>query len=209
MSQHEVVVLANSIKHHQHCVAGKLVSNGHWVRPVSNVQGGELSDAQTQVQNPYGMYNVKSLQKVMMGLVTHAPLINQPENCVVDGTTWQQNYCLAANDLVNYLDQPDDIWGLSDRVDYAKIQSGEISIGQSLLLLAVTNLRLFVNRYDKRRVSFTYNQQQYDFSATDPKFDNLINNQSELQCIICVSLGEALLLHSGSTYCFKIVASIF
>lgn len=63
MSQHEVVVLANSIKHHQHCVAGKLVSNGHWVRPVSTPEGGELSDAQAKIQNPHGTFNVKPLQK--------------------------------------------------------------------------------------------------------------------------------------------------
>ena len=66
MSQFEVVVLANSIKHHQHCVAGKLVSNGQWVRPVSNLQGGELSDAQARSQNPYGMFNAKPLQKVII-----------------------------------------------------------------------------------------------------------------------------------------------
>ena len=66
MSQFEVVVLANSIKHHQHCVAGKLVSNSHWVRPVSTPEGGELSDAQAKIQNPHGTFNVKPLQKVII-----------------------------------------------------------------------------------------------------------------------------------------------
>jgi len=209
MSQYEVVVLANSIKNNQHCVAGKLVSNGQWVRPVSNELGGELSDAQARIQNPHGTFKVKPLQKVMIGLATHAPLINQPENYVVDGSTWRQNYRVAANDLVNYIDKPSDIWGMSDRVDYAKIQSGEINVGQSLFLLSVTNLRLFMSNNSKRRASFTYNNHQYEFAATDPNFDGLINNQTELENIICVSLAEPLELYSGETFCFKIVASIF
>ena len=204
MSRFEVIILANSIKHNQHCVAGKLVSNGQWVRPVSTTEGGELSGAQTQIKNPHGAFNVKPLQKVIMGLSTPAPLINQPENCIVDDSTWKQNYRIAANDLGHYLDEPESIWGEGDRVDYSQVQSGEISIRQSLFLVKVTNLRLFLNQYDKRRVSFTYKQQKYDFAATDPKFDKLINDTSELQGIICVSLGEPF---KGN--CFKLVATVF
>lgn len=37
---------ANFIKHGQHCVAGKCVNTGKWIRPVSNQQGAELSHEQ-------------------------------------------------------------------------------------------------------------------------------------------------------------------
>ncbi|CAM2747568.1 hypothetical protein VIOR103205_01090 [Vibrio ordalii] len=70
MPQSEVVVLANSIKHGQHCVAGKCVNTGKWIRPVSNLQGAELSHQQAKIQNPHGIFNVKPLQKIGKGTHT-------------------------------------------------------------------------------------------------------------------------------------------
>ena len=204
MSQVEIIVLANSVKHNQHCVAGKLLDNSQWVRPVANAQGGELSDEQARIQNPHGVFYVKPLQKIYMGLSSHAPLINQPENYITDNTIWRQNYRVEVNDLVNYLDTPVDIWGKADRVSFSLIQSGAIKIRQSLYLLKISSLNLYKNQYNKRRASFIYNQIQYDFAVTDPNFDRLIQNQADLEGIICVSLGEEY-----QRNCFKLVATIF
>jgi len=204
MSQVEIIVLANSVKHNQHCVAGKLLDNSQWVRPVSNAQGGELSDEQARIQNPHGVFYVKPLQKIYMGLSSHAPLINQPENYITDNTIWRQNYRIEVNDLVNYLDTPVDIWGQTDRVSFSLIQSGSIKIDQSLYLLKISSLNLYKTQYNKRRASFTYNQVQYDFAVTDPNFDRLIQNPAELEGILCVSLGEE---YQGN--CFKLIATIF
>jgi hypothetical protein len=204
MSQVEIIVLANSVKHNQHCVAGKLLDNSQWVRPVSNPQGGELSDEQARIQNPHGIFYVKPLQKIYMGLSSHAPLPHQPENYVTDNTIWRQHYRIEVSELINYLDTPTDIWGQSDRVVFSQIQSGHIKIEQSLYLLKVSDLKLYKNQYNKRRASFIYNQTQFDLAATDPNFDRLLQDQSELQGVICVSLGEEYQGH-----CFKLVATIF
>lgn len=204
MNQVEIIVLANSVKHNQHCVAGKRLDNSQWVRPVSNAQGGELSDEQAQIQNPHGVFYVKPLQKIYMGLSSHAPLINQPENYITDNTIWRQNYRVEVNDLVNYLDNPVDIWGQTDRVSFSLIQSRIIKIEQSLYLLKISSLNLYKNQYNKRRASFIYNHIQYDFAVTDPNFDSLIKNQAALEGILCVSLGEE---YQGN--CFKLVATIF
>ena len=200
----EIVILANSVKHHQHCVAGKCTSSRQWVRPVSNANGAELSHEQAQCQNPHGTFNVKPLQKVIMNFSAHAPLAHQPENYVIDGVTWRQNYKINENELNLYLDQPDDIWGNSDRVDHALILSGQIPIGQSLYLIAVDNLNLYKNRYDRRRASFSYRGTNYDFAVTDPNFDRITQSSEEIKGIICVSLGEE---YQGS--CFKLVATVF
>jgi len=111
MKNIEIVILANSIKHHQHCVAGKAFSNGKWIRPVSNINGSELSHDQAKCKNPHGKFKVKPLQKVLMSFIEHAPLPHQPENFVIDGTEWKQNYKIADTELGNYLDNPDDLWG--------------------------------------------------------------------------------------------------
>lgn len=206
MTQAEIVVLANSIKHGQHCVAGKCLNTGSWIRPVSNEQGAELSHEQAQYQNPYGTYGVKPLQKIRMGFSQHVPLPHQPENYLIDGNVWQQNYSIGAAELPNYLDTPSDLWGNENRVDHSRIILGLYNVPQSLYLIQAEGLSLYhTHTADrKRRASFTYNGINYDFAVTDPKFDEIVGEQRDLKGILCVSLGEA---YQG--YCYKLVATVF
>lgn len=103
MKNIEVVILANSLKHHQHCIAGKCTSSGRWIRPVSNNNGAELNDAQAKCENRYGVFNVKPLQKVIMNFSNHAPLPHQPENYVIDGSVWKQKFNISEEELSRYI----------------------------------------------------------------------------------------------------------
>jgi hypothetical protein len=78
------------------------------------------------------------------------------------------------------------------------------SIDQSLYLVQTDNLNLFTNDEGKRRASFNYNGYQYDLAVTDPKFDEILREQCEVNGILCISLGEE---YQG--YCYKLVATIF
>lgn len=140
MTKSEIVVLANSIKHGQHCVAGKCLSTGRWIRPVSNEHGAELSHDQAKYQNPYGTYGVRPLQKIRMGFSRHVPLPHQPENFLIDGNRWQQNYSIGVAELPNYLDTPADLWGDGNRVQHDQIILGLHNISQSLYLVQVESL---------------------------------------------------------------------
>lgn len=204
MNNIEIVILANSVKHYQHCVAGKCTATGQWVRPVSNANGAELSHAQAQYQNPHGIFNVKPMQKVLMCFSAHVPLAHQPENYVIDGSMWRQKYRISDSELNQYLDQPDNIWGNTDRVLHASIVSGQIVVGQSLYLIAVDNLSLYRNSHNRRRASFFYRGTNYDLAVTDPNFDKIIQNNEAVKGILCVSLGEEY-----QSYCYKLVATIF
>lgn len=203
MAQSEIVVLANSIKHGQHCVAGKCVNTGRWVRPVSNLQGGELSHQQAKIKNPHGIFNVKPLQKAFMGLAQHAPLPHQPENYLIDGSIWVQNYSFNSKQLGTLLDSPVDLWGATNRVNYTHITNGLYHVPQSLYLVQVENLRLYIVD-NKRRASFTYRKIDYDLAVTDPRFDEIITKSLQTSDILCISLGEQ---YQG--YCYKLVATIF
>lgn len=204
MTQVEIVVLANSVKHGQHCVAGKCVHSGRWIRPVSNVHGAELSHDQARSENPFGIYPAKPLQKIKMGLSKHVPLLHQPENFLIDGSLWKQNFLIKVGELPKYLDDPADIWGDGNRVLHAQIAMGRYNIDQSLYLVRVDGLNLYVTEDGKRRASFTYNTIDYDLAVTDPRFDGIIADQDEFLGILCISLGEE---HKG--YCYKLVATIF
>ena len=203
MAQAEIVVLANSVKHGQHCVAGKCTLTGRWFRPVSSTHGSELNHDQASYQNPYGTFGVKPLQKIRMGFTQHVPLPHQPENYLIDDNRWMQNYSIVEADLPSYLDEPDNLWGEENRVQYAQITMRLHNVPQSLYLVRVEGLRLY-NNGDRRRVSFIYNGITYDLAVTDPKFDEIVREQHETSGIICVSLGEE---YQG--YCYKLVATIF
>jgi hypothetical protein len=204
MTPAEIVVLANSVKHGQHCVAGKCLNTGRWIRPVSNVQGAELTHGQAIYQNPYGTFGVKPLQKIRMGLAKHVPLPHQPENYLIDGNLWRQNYSIGLAELANHLDGSADLWGDGSRVQYAQITQGLYVVPQSLYLVHVDNLNLYNTDDARRRASFAYNGINYNLAVTDPKFDEIVREQREITSILCISLGEA---YQG--FCYKLVATIF
>lgn len=199
-----VVILANSIKHGNNCVAGKCLNTKKWIRFVANDSGKELSLQQSKVSNPYGSYPVKPLQKVEIGLSKNAPLINQPENYVIDGSEWKQRFKVNKSDLQELLDHPQSLWGPGNKVECQQIKSGSKRIEQSLYLVKVEKLQLYTNSFGKRRAHFDYNDQHYDLPVTDRNFDDMVSNENNLEGILCLSLGEPF-----DGYCYKIVAGIY
>ncbi|TXL20101.1 hypothetical protein BMR03_14675 [Methylococcaceae bacterium HT2] len=204
MIKKTIVILANSVKHHQHCVAGKCIETKQWIRPVSSNEGAELSRKQSTYHNPHGDFIVRPMQKIEMYFHSVAPLINQPENYLINEEQWQQKYIIADHELPLYLDCPENIWGRSDRVSYLEITQKHITITQSLYLIQVESLKLYKDEGGRRRANFLYNDIKYDLAVTDPNFDKRVSEGNEGVGILCISLGENF---RGS--CFKLVATVF
>jgi hypothetical protein len=205
-----MVVLADSYKHGAHCIAGKCINTRQWIRPVSTPQGGQISSHQARSRNPYGIYPVKPLQKIRMAFTDAVPLINQPENHLIEQSEWQQNYSMSAHDLKRLLDHPHSLWGKGSRVSFNDIRNGLIYVEQSLFLIQTEGLVLYTtldtNGKSKRRASFSYNGINYDLPVTCRNFDDVYRNQNQLMGIVCVSLGEPF-EHDGC--CYKIAAAIY
>lgn len=197
-----LVIFANSVKHHQHCVAGKDILTKEWIRLVGDKNGCELKDEQTKYQNKYGKYLVKPLQKMNIEFLQKAPLKQQPENHIISNKIWEQNYNIEREEIEGFLDNPSNLWldGISknDRVNYQLIQNNEIKITQSLYLIKTNDLKV-----DKqnRRATFSLNDTSYDLAITDPKIQDFDNSKKPYYLVI--SLGEEF---KGS--CYKLVASI-
>lgn len=202
----EIVILANSLKNQARCVAGKCISTKQWIRPVGDSQGKALANNQITVKNWKGQtWQLKTLQKAEINFSHHVPLINQPENYLIDGSQWIDKFKIQIADLTYYLDSPNDLWGSGDRVNYGLIQSSK-HINHSLYLIQVNNLRLYT-QYGKRRGTFNYSNQQYNFACTDLNFDNILQNRSFIDfqnAILCISLGEPW---NGD--CYKLIAAIY
>ena len=198
---HTIVIFANSIKHGKHCIAGKLMGSKRWIRLVADKSGSELDHEDAKSTNPYGRYPAKPLQKIEMNIIEHVPLAHQPENYVSE-SGWVQKYKIEHNDLVNYLDFPETLWGLENRISAVNILIGNVVIEQSLYLVKVENLELLVDG-TKRKARFSFNGNSYYLPVTDPSFDDLIAGTRTHHDYICVSLGED---YDG--YHYKIVATI-
>lgn len=197
----EIVVFANSVKHDNSCVAGKCTKTKEWIRPVSNAQGGEISNEQTIKASGY---RLQILDKVKVDLSHHAPLDHQTENYVINQTQWVDAFFIRNHQVEDYLDAPDNLWGIGDRVSHDEIVNNQ-EVTNSLYLVKVEELELFKNRYDKRRARFSYGGINYDLAVTGREFDkHFVTNSAFLRdVIICVSLGEN---YEGD--CYKLVASI-
>ena len=165
-----IVILANSVKHGQHCVAGKDMITKKWIRPVNDAGGSELTNEQAKCKNPHGIFPISVLQKIEMDFSQTAPLINQPENCIITDKIWVQRYKIDRNELDSYLDKPDILWcnksssgnGEKDRVNYDQILNGNVVIEQSLYLINPDRIKVLVsaNIENKKRIrtSFVYKE---------------------------------------------------
>jgi hypothetical protein len=198
-----ITILANSYKHGHSCVAGKCISSGAWVRPVSSNEGGALTNQQKMYSNKFGNYSVKLLQNIEMSFERHAPLPNQPENFLISDMIWQQRYSFDKKKLNSLLDVPESLWGSGDRVSYNCIINGQQQIVQSLYLIQASNFSLATSSV-KPRAKFEYNRTEYNLAVTDPHWMNKQDEGISRTPIICLSLGEVF---NGD--CFKLIANIF
>ncbi|MGX4641989.1 dual OB domain-containing protein [Massilia sp. SYSU DXS3249] len=198
-----IVILANSIKHRLRCVAGKPVNGGRWIRLVANPEGGAVTTDQASYTNPHGRFVAKPLQKIIMRLGSPVPLVNQPEN-VLCGAGWVQKYKIGMADLPTYQDHPESLWGEGNRISAVAITSGACQIDQSLYLVKVEDLTLYRSDENKRRVTFRYNNVDYDLPATCTNFDTIEIGRANHDNWVVASLGEE---HSDGFH-YKIIATI-
>ena len=204
--KYTLAIFANSVKHGQHCIAGKCIETKKWLRPVSNKNGGELSRDQIMYTNKFGRWQVKNLQKIEMSL-SHCPLINQPENYLIGKSEWIQKYSLKEHELLDYIDEPENLWGKTDRVDYQCIMDRKVLIKNSLYLVNVEDLKLIKTGSNQRRGRFIYRGISYTLACTDSNFDKIYKNNNYFQnSILCLSLGEA---YKETGACHKLIVGIF
>lgn len=205
----EIIVFANSVKHHNSCVAGKCTKTKQWIRPVLNDSGAEIPILQTRILNERNRttWPLTVLQRIKITISHPSPLRHQPENYVIEEKEWTDHYKISFSEALTFLDTPSSLWGGEDRVSYDAINQGLIQIDQSLYLIYINELRIYRQVGNgRRRASFHYNGIMYDLAVTAREFDGYIGeNQNSIvqNAIICISLGE-----NFEGHCYKLIASI-
>ena len=220
-STKRLVCLANSRKLHGRCVAGREWSGtkaGHWIRPISARDGGEVSEYERQYEDGS---DPRILDVIDVPLLEARPSGYQTENWLLDPTCyWEKVGRLSLFDLPALADPVAPLWiddhstynGLNDKIPIAATGS----ITGSLRLLKVDWLRLTVSRpgeafgNNKRRVQgrFRHAGRVYALWVTDPDWERtylakLDGTYDIGECFLTISLGEAY-----QDACYKLIAAI-
>jgi hypothetical protein len=209
----DLLILANSKKNNGYCVAGKDIISNKWIRFVGNPNGAELNVIQIAYNDlagkrqmiPYEPFN----KFIRVDLDNAVPLCYQPENMLISQTLWQEIQVTQHNIIY---DTPADLWGINDRIKADDIKQGLINITQSLYLIQVTNLRLYINNYYANRAIFEYGNNIYNLGATmNPAiFRNILNGIRKHNNILTVSLaGPFFNRNTNQHEHYKLVAAVF
>lgn len=222
----KIVCLAKSRKLSAHCVAGKIFdgeNKGRWIRPVSKVATGELSNRDIGFE---GGGQVQLYDIVHVPLVSASAHAFQNENHLIERTVyWEKvgttDYA-GLGEFVDLIEGP--LWdcssssteGLRDRVPEEDARAAVEEFGNSLCLIEVDNLVVsvriegadFGNPRQRIRGKFDYKGHKYILAVTDPaivsEFASTIGEYSIGTAMLCISLGEA---HLG--YAYKLIAAIY
>jgi hypothetical protein len=227
-----IIVMANSIKRQARCVAGIEVDIGNdliaigWIRPVSGESEGELEPRHMSVA---GDLPVNVLDIVDIPLISHANDRIHPEDWIVDSSQqWKRVGQLDTKMVGTLEDQPSDLWldsrSHSDRATAAFLSKRPRH--RSIYLIRPNDFRVEIsvehNKFrdknqKKTRAKFSYHNQDYEMSITDPLFTDrycrkypnagaaatIVRPKSGDHCLLCVSLTP---MFNG--YHYKVVATV-
>lgn len=215
----EIVCLANSRKISGRCIAGKIVSENKWMRPVSNRDSEEISEEERRYENGQ---MPKLLDIISIPVKEHKPKLFQSENYLIDDDYYWENRGEFSSSLDNLLDDPKDLWGTkssSYQGQYDRIpEDMHMNYEESLYLIEPQSLTIIVriegqefdNAKRKVRAEFGYNDITYIFPVTDPVIERKYlageNGKFALSTeniYLCASVGLPY-----NDYCYKFLASI-
>lgn len=217
----DVLILANSKKHRQRCLAGVRLDTGGWIRPVSTREGGALFE--DQYTTKCGKI-VEPLDSVRIHFDQYSPKYHQPENWLISKEeSWElldselnKPQLLALNTV---LQRKGKIF-FTERNSRPKVELQESLSTHSLTLIRPQNTFFYIdtneNGNHQPRTEFDFDGHHYDFPITDPRWRRRVegDNHEDLPSVddldddedvlFTISLGEAFEGH-----CYKIVAAIF
>lgn len=220
MYTRKIICLANSYKHRERCIAGRVFDHGsvgEWIRPVSRREGRGLSLAELRYGALGGTVSVGDIADVQ--LARAVPEGHQQENHEIAGIgSWQKSGCAtwtllyASQDVDSpafWTDYGSSSRGLADRVP----MSVAPALGASLQLIYLRNMELLVrpSRDGRRkdvRVCFTHLGQEFVLKVTDPVVCEEMASTSfghypRGMAMLCISTTEPL-----DGFVYRIAASI-
>ena len=206
----KIIVMTESSKFKNNCVAGIDLKTGNWVRIVSNDVG--IHGALTNEDLTYEDGNMcKVMDVVSVPYIDYVPTAVQTENILLNREYYIEKDREASLDEVLEI-HPDELHNYIFGTRYSSVKEEnleELGIDYSLMLIKVSNLTFTrkQNNYGtiKLKLTFSYNGIEYeDMSVTDPEFYDIKDGAEFREAYIVMSIGTP---YNGS--CYKFVSKIF
>jgi len=166
----ELLVLANSTKLRNRCIAGIDLNTGNWIRPVSEHEHGVVNYLTCQVTVGKEKRPVEPLDVIQIPLGGRKPGIGHPEDVQLNLGEWKFLRSEKVEDAPRLLDGliDDDDFLLCNTTGWVSeevAQSGYVL--KSLGLIRIESPEFRVEIYKKQlRVSFTHRNHPYDLPVT-------------------------------------------
>lgn len=145
----KIVLLANSIKESLYCVAGINIETKEWIRIVEGL-GGEAISWDKYTVNQINKKPPPILSLLELEIQERYPYHHQTENCKIKPSITYFGK-LNKGELKNFVQNPPDLWGKSDRISLRDIYTKKVRT--SLYLIKVDKINLYLKdrtKYEKQ-----------------------------------------------------------
>lgn len=225
LTRRTAICLANSRKHNDRCVAGKIYDSGQildWIRPISSRQGEELSDLERRYQNGS---EPELLDIFEFSILEPKPSGHQSENYLISGSKqFRKIGTMSPSELLKSVDKPVNLWimghqsktyGKNDLVPPDRISEVENSL--YLINPHKFSVQIVSSNFGRQtRGIFTYLGAEYNLRITDPvlEFNYRLKADGEYviqDALLTVSLAHDLHTVSKSpqsTGYYKVLAGV-
>jgi hypothetical protein len=183
-----IVILANSRRHGGHCIAGKDITTGEWVRPITSFGKGRSDpdafsddDLRRLTGDASGP---RLLDCVKMGFGSTCGTNCQPENCFIDGKPWKKYSQLPSARLSDLIDRDENCFlgkddPHNDRIPVAEVKDTPLKNSLNLIKLNRVKNQVTMDHTPKsdgtfkHKMSFTYDTKPYRISVTDSYYEKV------------------------------------
>lgn len=230
MIHKNIVILANSRRHEGHCIAGKDLSTGEWIRPINILGRGKTRPDQSAFfGEDFERLNVAKsgpqlLDCVRIGFSDSCSDYCQPENIFIDGKPWTVLPPFISRNVPGLIDYPTTLFiGKNDR--YSDHYSAD-SIKASPLKSSLNFLRLnhSINKTEiihttsvkgnpQHRLKFEYDSRTYNLVITDKAYENSVSQSKNEDgkiiedCYITIGVGEGFPI-GDAVYHYRLIVGI-
>ena len=217
-----IVILANSRKNAERCLAGVEVPFtpiNSWVRPISIRLGHGLNEMERLYQNKN---EPEVLDVVDITLIRAQPHSCQSENWLISSRQiWKKIYSISWSQAASIAETPAALWsnghstysGKNDEVPTNLVADFKKSLFLIHAISVVIHVFKDYTGNKKIHASFLYCGFNYRFSVTDVIYEQQYK-QKEFgnfqlgECLLTISLGEPFTKKNGIVCHYKLIAAI-
>jgi hypothetical protein len=212
-----IVVLANSWKHQDFCLAGIELDTGRWVRPVTGLDDGRVPETSMKL----GGYFPELLDVLEIPLDSAGPDFGfESENRTILPGRWYRRGKMTPADIEKYVKRP--YYVLHNRRKYVtlrELRQKPLEKRVTLQLIRVNNFKVCDTRkktIDKHNWSGTIlsGGRELEVKITDPVCFKRLNGGYEpsLSCLLTMSLGMPYRPpdwdENDEPVCWKLIAGV-